>query len=61
MAAQAQSRARFDGTTTAARLEQERRRHQGFLVIQLSEPVLGFKKSFLVRDPDAHAMQLVEK
>ncbi|MCI0661871.1 MAG: VOC family protein [Acidobacteria bacterium] len=30
-------------------------------VIQLSAPVLGFKKSFLVRDPDAHAMQLIEK
>ncbi len=30
-------------------------------VIELSEPVLGFKRSFLVRDPDAHAMQLIER
>jgi hypothetical protein len=29
--------------------------------IELSEPVLGFKRSFLVRDPDAHAMQLIER
>jgi catechol 2,3-dioxygenase-like lactoylglutathione lyase family enzyme len=30
-------------------------------VINLTEPVLGFKRSLLVRDPDAHAMQLIEK
>src|SRR5262249_16669754 len=30
-------------------------------VIQLSEPALGFKRSFLARDPDAHAVQLIEK
>jgi catechol 2,3-dioxygenase-like lactoylglutathione lyase family enzyme len=30
-------------------------------LIQLSEPVLGFKQSLLVRDPDAHAMQLIER
>jgi catechol 2,3-dioxygenase-like lactoylglutathione lyase family enzyme len=30
-------------------------------VVQLSEPVLGFKKGFLMRDPDAHAMQIIEK
>lgn len=30
-------------------------------LIQLSAPVLGFKRSFLVRDPDAHAMQLIER
>ncbi|MCI0525476.1 MAG: glyoxalase, partial [Acidobacteria bacterium] len=29
--------------------------------IELSEPVLGFKRSILVRDPDAHAMQLIER
>ena len=28
---------------------------------QFTEPVLGFKRSFLVRDPDAHAMQVIEK
>jgi catechol 2,3-dioxygenase-like lactoylglutathione lyase family enzyme len=30
-------------------------------LIQLSEPVLGFRRSLLVRDPDAHAMQLIEQ
>jgi catechol 2,3-dioxygenase-like lactoylglutathione lyase family enzyme len=30
-------------------------------VIGLPAPTLGFKRSFLVRDPDAHAMQLMEK
>lgn len=30
-------------------------------LIQLSEPLLGFKRSLLVRDPAAHAMQLIEK
>ncbi len=30
-------------------------------VVELPEPVLGFKRGFLVRDPDAHAMMLIEK
>ena len=30
-------------------------------LIELSELVFGFKRSFLARDPDAHAMQLVER
>ena len=30
-------------------------------LIQLIEPELGFKRSFIVRDPDMHAMQLIEK
>lgn len=30
-------------------------------LIQLSEPLLGFKRSLLVRDPAAHAMQLIER
>jgi len=30
-------------------------------VVQLANSPLGFRKSFLVRDPDAHAVQLVEK
>lgn len=30
-------------------------------VIELPEPVLDFKRSVLVRDPDAHAMQLIER
>lgn len=29
-------------------------------VIEAPEPALGFKRSFLARDPDAHVMQLVE-
>ncbi len=30
-------------------------------LIQLPEPVLGFRRSLLVRDPDAHAIQLIEQ
>lgn len=30
-------------------------------VVQLANSPLGFRKSFLVRDPDAHAVQLVER
>jgi hypothetical protein len=30
-------------------------------VVALSEATLGFKKAFLVRDPDGHVMQLAEK
>lgn len=34
----------------------------GFTVSDVDRsPVLGFKRSFLARDPDAHAMQLIEK
>ncbi|MBI1762761.1 MAG: VOC family protein [Acidobacteria bacterium] len=38
--------------------------HYGLIsagLIQLPAPVLGFQRSFLVRDPDAHAMQLIER
>jgi catechol 2,3-dioxygenase-like lactoylglutathione lyase family enzyme len=30
-------------------------------LVELSDPALGFRKSFLVRDPDSHAMQLIER
>ena len=30
-------------------------------VIALPEGEMGFAKSFLVRDPDGHAMQLIER
>jgi catechol 2,3-dioxygenase-like lactoylglutathione lyase family enzyme len=30
-------------------------------VVSLPDPTLGFRKGMLVRDPDGHAMQLVEK
>ncbi|MGE0881961.1 MAG: VOC family protein [Blastocatellales bacterium] len=30
-------------------------------LVQLPEPVLGFKRGLMVRDPDAHAVQLIEK
>jgi catechol 2,3-dioxygenase-like lactoylglutathione lyase family enzyme len=30
-------------------------------LLELSNPALGFRKSFLVRDPDSHAMQLIER
>lgn len=45
----------------AARLREARFAFISPGVLQLPEPVLGFKRSFLVRDPDAHAMQLVER
>lgn len=38
--------------------------HYGLIssgLIQVTEPVLGFRRSFLVRDPDAHVMQLTER
>ncbi len=50
-----------DIESASARLREGRFAFISSGVIQLSEPVLGFRKSFLVRDPDAHAMQLVEK
>jgi hypothetical protein len=30
-------------------------------VVGIDEAVLGFRKGFLVRDPDGHALQLIEK
>jgi catechol 2,3-dioxygenase-like lactoylglutathione lyase family enzyme len=30
-------------------------------VVALREPALGFRRAFVVRDPDGHAMQLVER
>jgi catechol 2,3-dioxygenase-like lactoylglutathione lyase family enzyme len=30
-------------------------------VVSLREPALGFRRAFVVRDPDGHAMQLVER
>ncbi len=30
-------------------------------VVVLPEPQLGFTKGFMVRDPDDHAMQVIEK
>jgi hypothetical protein len=45
----------------AARLRESRFDFISSGVIGFGEPVLGFQRSFLVRDPDAHAMQLIEK
>lgn len=50
-----------DIESTAARLREGRFAFISSGIINLSEPVLGFKRSLLVRDPDAHAMQLIEK
>jgi catechol 2,3-dioxygenase-like lactoylglutathione lyase family enzyme len=49
-----------DADEAAARL----RGHATFLsagVVALPDNALGFKKGFLVRDPDGHAMQVVQK
>lgn len=50
-----------DIVSSAARLREGKFALISSGVIELPEPVLGFKRSFLVRDPDAHAMQLVER
>jgi len=50
-----------DIESSAVRLREGRFAFISSGVINLTEPVLGFKRSFLVRDPDAHAMQLIEK
>lgn len=50
-----------DIDSAAIRLRERRFDFISSGVIQFVEPVLGLKKSFLVRDPDAHAIQLVER
>src|SRR5262249_30660317 len=50
-----------DIESSAARLRKGRFEFVSSGVIGLTEPVLGFKRSFLVRDPDAHVMQLIER
>jgi catechol 2,3-dioxygenase-like lactoylglutathione lyase family enzyme len=50
-----------DIVTSAVRLREGKFAFISSGVIELAEPALGFKRSFLARDPDAHAMQLVEK
>jgi hypothetical protein len=49
-----------DADEAASRL----RGHATFLsssVVTLSDGALGFKKGFLVRDPDGHAVQVVQR
>ncbi|MCI0391709.1 MAG: VOC family protein, partial [Acidobacteria bacterium] len=50
-----------DIESSLARLREGKFAFVSSRVIELQEPVLGFKRSFLVRDPDAHAMQLIER
>jgi len=50
-----------DIESSAARLREGKFAFVSSRVIELPEPVLGFKRSFLARDPDAHAMQLIER
>ncbi len=50
-----------DIESSAARLREGKLAFISSGIINLTEPVLGFKRSFLVRDPDAHAMQLIER
>jgi catechol 2,3-dioxygenase-like lactoylglutathione lyase family enzyme len=45
----------------AARLRQGRYAFLSSGIIGFADPALGFKRSLVVRDPDAHAMQLIEK
>lgn len=57
-----QTRLRTDNLESAfVRLREEKVAFVSSGVIQLSEPALGFKKSLIVRDPDSHAMQLIER
>lgn len=50
-----------DIESAAVRLRESRFDFISSGLIQFAEPVLGLKRSFLVRDPDAHAIQLVEE
>ena len=50
-----------DVESMAARMREGRYAFISSGLIELAEPVLGFKRSLLIRDPDAHAMQLIEK
>jgi catechol 2,3-dioxygenase-like lactoylglutathione lyase family enzyme len=50
-----------DLQTGATRLREGRYAMISSGLIQFAEPVLGFKRGLLVRDPDAHAMQLIER
>lgn len=50
-----------DLEAAAARLRADKFAFISSGLIGFIEPVLGFKRSFLVRDPDAHAMQLIER
>ncbi len=49
-----------DIESAAARLREGRFAFISSGITQFAEPVMGFKRSLLVRDPDAHAMQLIE-
>jgi len=50
-----------DIESAAARLREGRFAFISSGLIQFAEPVLGFRRSFIVRDPDAHAMQIIER
>jgi hypothetical protein len=51
------------GRTDAAaeKLQAERVRFVSPGITTIRERTLGFNKAFLVRDPDGHAVQLIEK
>jgi len=50
-----------DAEFAAARLRENRFEFISTGLVVVSEPVLGFKRGLMVRDPDAHAVQLIEK
>jgi catechol 2,3-dioxygenase-like lactoylglutathione lyase family enzyme len=50
-----------DAEFATARLRENKFSFISSGLVQFAEPVLGFKRSLLVRDPDAHVMQLIER
>ncbi len=50
-----------DAEFAAARLRENKFNFISTGLVQLPEPVLGFKRGLMVRDPDAHAVQLIER
>jgi hypothetical protein len=50
-----------DADAIAQRLRMNQSAFVSSGIVTLTEELLGFKKGFVVRDPDGHAMRLVEK
>jgi hypothetical protein len=50
-----------DAELIAKRLQMNQSAFVSPSIVTLTEGTLGFKKGFLVRDPDGHVMRLVEK
>lgn len=50
-----------DADATAQRLRMNQTAFVSPAIVAMPGQTLGFKKGFLVRDPDGHVMRLVEK